>query len=133
MEFGLNNGGEAIGLYAPDGSPVDSVTFGPQLDDVGEGRWRDGQGAIYQMSIATPGESNVLFQVLGIEAEGNDSFDLSWQTASGQTYAVWYRADLMTTDPWTLYTNGLVSTGSTMSVSVSLGTNSVLYFKVGME
>jgi hypothetical protein len=133
VEFGLNNGGEAIGLYAPDGSPVDSVTFGPQLDDVGEGRWRDGQGAIYQMSIATPGESNVLFQVLGIEAEGNDSFDLSWQTASGQTYAVWYRADLMTTDPWTLYTNGLVSTGSTMSVSVSLGTNSVLYFKVGLE
>jgi hypothetical protein len=133
VEFGLNNGGEAIGLYAPDGSPVDSVTFGPQLDDVGEGRWRDGQGAIYQMSIATPGKSNVLFQVLGMEAEGNDSFDLSWQTASGQTYAVWYRADLMTTDPWTLYTNGLVSTGSTMSVSVSLGTNSVLYFKVGRE
>lgn len=133
VDFGLNNGGETVGLYAPDDTLVDWITFGPQLDDVGEGRWRDGEGGIYQMPIATPGESNVLLQVLGLQAEGSDSLDLSWQTASGQTYAVWYATDLVTTDPWMLYTNGLLSTGSTMSVTVSLGTNSVKYFKVEQE
>ncbi|HEX7863108.1 MAG TPA: lamin tail domain-containing protein [Verrucomicrobiae bacterium] len=40
--FKLSGGGEAIGLFAPDGSLVDSLSFGAQTDDISEGRISDG-------------------------------------------------------------------------------------------
>ena len=36
--FKLNQNGEEIGLFAPDGTLVDSVDFGPQIADVSQGR-----------------------------------------------------------------------------------------------
>ncbi len=62
--FALSKGGEAIGLYAPDLSPVDTVTFGAQTNDVSQGRWPDGNsGSYYFMTTATPGLANVLGNV----------------------------------------------------------------------
>lgn len=40
--FALSNGGEAIGLFAPDGTPQSTVTFGPQLQNVSQGRFPTG-------------------------------------------------------------------------------------------
>ena len=36
--FNLRQGGEAIGLFAADGRPIDTVTFGAQSENVSEGR-----------------------------------------------------------------------------------------------
>ncbi len=49
VNFALSKAGEAIGLFAPDGTPIDVVTFGPQQTDVSQGRFPDGDATIYFM------------------------------------------------------------------------------------
>jgi hypothetical protein len=51
-------GGESIGLFAPDGGLVDSVTFGLQVDDLSEGRYADGGLEIHFLTAPTPGGPN---------------------------------------------------------------------------
>ena len=50
----LARAGEAIGLFAPNGSLVDSVTFGAQMNDVSQGRWPDANSGLYFMVTPTP-------------------------------------------------------------------------------
>jgi len=45
--FALSKGGEAIGLFAPDRTVIDAVTFGPQITDVSQGRFPDGAASTY--------------------------------------------------------------------------------------
>ena len=55
----LGAGGEAIGLFAQDGiTVIDSLTFGPQLTDVSEGRVPDGGTTWSFFSESTPGATN---------------------------------------------------------------------------
>ncbi|HUR21230.1 MAG TPA: lamin tail domain-containing protein, partial [Vicinamibacterales bacterium] len=58
--FQLAAGGEAIGLFTDTGVQVDAVVFGPQLNDVSEGRYPDGGPAIYAMTNRTPRAANFL-------------------------------------------------------------------------
>ena len=60
VPFALNKGGEAIGLFASDGTPIDLVTFGPQTNDVSQGRFPDAGAAIFTMPSPTPRAPNVL-------------------------------------------------------------------------
>ncbi len=57
-DFNLSLSGEAIGLYAPNGFPITSVTFGQQTNDISEGRWPDGAAERYFMPTPTPGAPN---------------------------------------------------------------------------
>ena len=56
--FSLAAGGEEIGLVTDTGLQVDAVVFGPQLNDVSQGRYADGGGAIYLMTNRTPRAPN---------------------------------------------------------------------------
>ncbi|MHB1307443.1 MAG: lamin tail domain-containing protein [Limisphaerales bacterium] len=58
--FKLSLGGEALGLFAPNGVRIDSVTFGAQTDDVSQGRWPDGNTAFSDFVFPTPGIANRL-------------------------------------------------------------------------
>lgn len=58
--FALSRNGEAIGLFAPDGLRVDAVTFGPQANDVSQGRLPDGAAEIVFLPVATPGAPNCI-------------------------------------------------------------------------
>ena len=58
--FSLAKGGEAIGLFAPDGTLIDGVAFGAQTSDVSQGRFPDGASSIFFMTNATPRTTNVL-------------------------------------------------------------------------
>jgi hypothetical protein len=60
VSFKLSKSGEAIGLFAADGSTIDAITFGPQTSDVSEGRLPDGGPGIYSMTIPTPREPNFM-------------------------------------------------------------------------
>lgn len=57
-DFNLSLGGEAIGMFAPNGFPITSVTFGQQTNDISEGRWPDGAVERYFMPTPTPGAPN---------------------------------------------------------------------------
>ena len=59
VNFRLNQAGEQIGLFAPDGTLVDGVTFGPQWNDISEGRYPDGALARQFMAMPTPGGPNL--------------------------------------------------------------------------
>jgi hypothetical protein len=58
--FQLSKGGEAIGLFAPDGTAIDTVTFGPQTNNVSQGHFPDGVGDTYFMTHPTPRTANTV-------------------------------------------------------------------------
>ncbi len=61
VNFALSLGGEAIGLFAADGTQIDRVTFGQQTNDVSEGRFPDGGPGIYSMpNSVSPRAANYL-------------------------------------------------------------------------
>lgn len=64
--FALGKGGEALGLFAADGTQIDAITFGAQTSDVSEGRFPDGASAIFAMPTPTPRAANVLPNTLPI-------------------------------------------------------------------
>jgi hypothetical protein len=101
--FKLNQSGEAIGLFAPDGKLVDSVTFGAQTDDTSQGRWPDGSTNLVFMPKATPRAQNALptpeVQIVGAALAGNIVV-VTWRAEAGSIYRVQFKADLGVTG-WT--------------------------------
>jgi hypothetical protein len=100
VDFRLSQGGEAIGLYGPDGGMIDGVSFGSQTTDVSQGRWPDGHGEpYYTMRRATPRAANVgpvgveAPEIKGIAVIGGE-VRLSWSAVIGQRYRVEYKDDL---------------------------------------
>ena len=57
--FKLSKAGEAIGLFAPNGLLIDSVSYGAQTADISQGRWPDGSATVLSMSSPTPGTRNI--------------------------------------------------------------------------
>ncbi len=96
-DFALSKSGDDIALFAPDGTLVDQVTFGPQPPDTGHGRWPDGNAAVYAMAPPTPGTSNRVFAITAMSAdtEGNP---ISWNAVSGGVYTLSRRLSLTTGD-----------------------------------
>lgn len=60
VDFALSKQGDAIGLFAADGTMMDAVSFGAQPGDVSQGRFPDGAPAVYPMGAPTPRAGNVL-------------------------------------------------------------------------
>ncbi|HUL51167.1 MAG TPA: lamin tail domain-containing protein, partial [Candidatus Nitrosotalea sp.] len=60
VNFKLSKLGDAVGIFAADGTVIDFVSFGPQVTDVSEGRYPDGSAAIYTLTSPTPRASNFL-------------------------------------------------------------------------
>ena len=58
VPFKLSGDGESIALFAPDGTLIDSVTFGPQAANIARGRSPDGGDDIDFLVSATPGSPN---------------------------------------------------------------------------
>lgn len=59
VDFGLSANGDSIGLYRADNSEIDRVQFGPQMDNISEGRMPDGSENIISLTVSTPGDSNL--------------------------------------------------------------------------
>lgn len=61
VNFALGASGSALGLFAPSGAAIDSVTFGLQQPGVSQGRFPDGSANMVSFaSTQSPGESNYL-------------------------------------------------------------------------
>ena len=58
VDFGLSNNGEDIGLFKPDGTPMDLVHFEHQYSNTSMGRSPNGGSNWYFMNVASPGTPN---------------------------------------------------------------------------
>jgi hypothetical protein len=63
LGFQLSSEGEAVGLYGPDGAPLDRVTFADLGASQVAGRLPDG-GTLSMLSGPTPGETNTTAEAL---------------------------------------------------------------------
>ncbi len=59
LPFKLSSAGEAIGVFAPDGTAMDRIEFGALPDNIALARTEDGGSEWALAASATPGESNV--------------------------------------------------------------------------
>lgn len=123
VNFKLASEGEAIGLFAPDGSVIDSVTFGPQLPDVSFGRTTDGGSQIAALPSATPGASNSGIDPNALQftsvSTAQGQLSLGWNATAGATYRVEYKDNLGDAS-WTLLRTVTASgSGALTSDSIS--------------
>ena len=108
VNFRLSSSGEEIGLYAPDGTLIDSVIFDAQPEDVSHGPWPDGSATIYQLSTPTPGDTNSLLAVIGIGSLEPGGFSFDTAAEVGKVYCIegsedlintnWFLIDIVTAD-----------------------------------
>ncbi|MBL9174300.1 MAG: lamin tail domain-containing protein [Verrucomicrobiales bacterium] len=105
VNFKLSGSGEAIALFAPDGTLVDSVEFGPQERNVSEGRaTHGGPEEFVRFPNPTPGRSNVpvpppILSEPEVTADGRVT--LRWSATPGATYQV--RSTEALEGPWALH------------------------------
>lgn len=99
--FGLDAGGEEVGLFDRDGlALVDAVRFEGQRSDVSWGRSPDGEGAWRLLAVPTPGQPNAAVYegfVEGVEFSQDRGFydgpfDVTLTTATPGA-AIWYTTD----------------------------------------
>jgi len=59
VSFKLSASGDEIGLFAPDGTAIDTVSFGRQTNNVSQGRFPDGGANVVFLPVATPRAANI--------------------------------------------------------------------------
>ena len=117
VNFRLGKEGETLTLRDPTGRVVDSLEFGPQRDNLSEGRWPDGGGAWAPLPAATPRTDNARpaapeIQILGLVFTPPAEMALTWTSAPGFTYRVQFTTSLI--EPvWIDQPGDLVATAAT--------------------
>ena len=96
VNFKLAASGESIGLFNTDGTPIDTVTFGPQASDVSVGRSPDGGMSVAAMTTPSPRAPNTSSAPRFIEMSrtGAGEIALTWSAAPNVRYRLQYRDDL---------------------------------------
>lgn len=125
VNFRLRQEGERIELYNPAGALVDAVVFGPQLENVSEGRWPDAMPKpFYPVTPPSPGQPNTAppaswpgIRVLGARWLDGGGFALSWTADPGRTYLVRYCDRLAGEDVWEQAGPAVMATGDVASFS----------------
>jgi len=119
--FQLSGDGEAIGLFAADGvTPLSTVTFGAQIQNVSQGRFPDGDtNAVFAMTNFTPRAANTLaglgeVRVLRVIQSG-PVLELQWNAIAGRSYRVEFKDD-WASEEWTALTDPLRATGPSLTV-----------------
>ena len=116
VSFSLRAAGEAIGLFAADGTTIDTVTFTNQLDNVSMGRSPDGSANLVLLPAASPRAANAgtaptAPTVTSIEVAGAN-VTLTFTTQPGRVYRVQYKDDLAAAT-WTALPGDVTATGTT--------------------
>ena len=123
--FKLPKTGAVLGLFAPNGALLDSVTFGAQVSDVSEGRTPDGASTISALSIPSPGSANVStifsLRITQITYGAGGEITLGWTAQPAKTYRVQFKNDLNDSSwndlPGTPSINGNIATQTDFSAT----------------
>ena len=121
-DFKLSKGGEAIGIFAADGTVVDYVEFGPQTTDYSEGRYPDGGSFRMVVPTVSPRAANELPasyvppSVTAFGFSGGGLPTLTFGTFPGHVYRVEYKDDLASA-LWLPLSGDLMATSGELVVS----------------
>jgi len=136
--FRLNNGGEALGLFAPDGlSPQHTVTFGAQFQNVSQGLFPDGAvGTSFLMTNWTPRASNRLGapaspQITAFTFTAN-TLRLTVSATPGRSYRVEYTDDL-SAPAWAPIGGPRTASGLTLTIELTAGIEPQRFFRIRLE
>ncbi len=113
--FKLSSGGEMIGLYTPDGTQVDLVSFGPQTASQSQSRYPD-SGTDIVNSVNTPGKRNALPpDILAVTDVGSGTSQVNFSTEPTHSYQLQSTTDLAT---WSNWSAPITATGTTTTVNL---------------
>jgi hypothetical protein len=136
--FRLSQNGEAIGLFAPDGTLVDSVTFLAQTNNVSQGRWPDGNANRYFMPTPTPRAANVIpnqppaeIRIVSASIAQNGDLQITWTAEAGKTYRIQFKDDL-NAPGWTDLTDVLAA-GPLASHSIPRGVEPRRFYQIQLR
>ena len=121
VSFNLRAAGEAIGLFAADGTQIDAITFTNQLDNVSMGRSPDGSGNIVFLPAPSPRTSNPTTQqpppqLSGAMFTGGNQIQFTVSTIAGRSYQVEFKDDLGA-GMWTPLGGPLLADGSSLEIT----------------
>jgi hypothetical protein len=122
VNFKLRKEGEAIGLFAGDGTPVDYVVFDTQTANVTEGRFPDSGTLRISMPTPSPRAANILPPaeqpptISGMTCVPGGSVSLTFPTSPGHSYRVEFKNDL-NAPVWTPLGGEQFATGEEMTIS----------------
>jgi hypothetical protein len=133
--FRLDKTGDTIGLFAPNGSVVDSVSFAAQTNDVSEGRWPDGAADTFFMPTPTPRAANVIPQapppevkVLSTAVNGDGDIVITWSAENLRTYHIQYNDDL-NTSKWSNL-GDVTANGPVASTTEVIGAGAQRFYRI---
>ena len=136
--FKLSQSGEAIGLFAPDGILVDSVTFLAQTNNVSQGRWPDGNASLYFMPVPTPRAPNVIpnqppaeIRIVAASLAPNGDLLITWSAEAGKTYRLQFKDDL-NAPGWTDLTD-ILAAGPQASHSIPRGAAPQRFYRIQLR
>jgi hypothetical protein len=95
--FNLRAAGEAIGLFAADGTQIDAVTFTNQAANISQGRSPDGSGNIVLLPMSSPHGANFgaspapVVTAIGVQGA---TVALTFTSVPGTRYRVQFKDDL---------------------------------------
>ena len=122
VPFKLDKAGEAIGLFAPDGTAIDALKFDVQTSNVSEGRYPDGGALRLFMPTPSPNAANILPpaptppSITSVALTAGGQASLTFETWPGHTYRLEYN-DNLAASPWIPLTGNLFATGTQLVVS----------------
>jgi len=130
--FRLSQSGEALALFAPDGTLLDSVTFLMQTNNVSQGRWPDGIASVFYMSNPTPRAPNQLgggpppVVIFGVARGPSAEFILTWTSVAGTSYVLESKTNL-NLPAWTSLQTVVATGPQTSSTNVLDGSAQKFY------
>jgi hypothetical protein len=133
--FQLSAGGEAIGLFAPDGTQQAAVTFGQQIQNVSQGLFPDGNtNGIYLMTNSTPRAANTLappapphIEQISVNSGGVVQFTFS--VSPGARYQIEFRNDLGS-GSWISVGTPQTAASAQVTYSENMGANGQRFYRV---
>jgi len=138
VNFSLRQSGEAIGLFAGDGTAIDTVTFGPQTENISQGRFPDGTEFIFDMSLPTPRVANVLMddpdapEIMNLMLTPDGTLSFSFATELGRVYRVDYKNDL-NDGIWMPLTLSINGTGDPIVIQEDTSVQPKRFYRVVIE
>lgn len=125
--FKLSKSGSELGLYGTNLVPWHTLTFGPQIQNVSQGFYPDGDtNAVYSMTNWSPGLANQLrvppsprLSFANVAADGSITFSVG--ASPGRAFCVEYKNDLNDAQ-WTPLVTNRVDSTPFFTINNALGT-----------